>query len=277
MIEWLMECLFRFSFEDSRVAFADSKLKALVAKAVRWPTTTLPVPLQHLPGHIAIIMDGNGRWATRQGMIRVTGHQAGVTAVREITRYCGQLKVKALTLFAFSTENWKRPQAEIRFLFRLLKKYLANERPELIANNVRLTSIGNIASLPADVRLELRHTEELTAANSGLNLCLALNYGAQDEILSAAQSILQQVRQGSLLPQQISTELFESSLFTGGMPPLDLLIRTAGERRLSNFLLWQACTAEFYVSPVCWPDFRREHLEAAIIEYAKRPTCGIPI
>ena len=223
-----------------------------------------------MPHHIAIIMDGNGRWATQQGMIRINGHQAGVNAVRAVTRYCGQVHVEALTLFAFSTENWKRPKAEIKFLFRLLKRYLVDERPELIANNVRLTSIGNVAALPEDVCRELHRTEELTRKNSGLNLCLALNYGAHDEILDVAKKLAGRVARGELKPADIDENMFESTLFTAGMPPLDLLIRTAGERRLSNFLLWQACRAEFYVTPVCWPEFKDADLEKAIIDFSKR-------
>ena len=166
----------------------EPKLQAQIAKAARWPTLQPPAPPAQMPAHIAIIMDGNGRWATRQGMIRINGHQAGVRAVRETTRYCGQVKIKALTLFAFSTENWKRPKAEVRFLFRLLKKYLIEERAELIANNVRLTSIGQTRFLPEDVSNELLRTQELTSANTGLNLCLALNYGAQDEIAESTKA-----------------------------------------------------------------------------------------
>jgi undecaprenyl diphosphate synthase len=223
-----------------------------------------------MPQHIAIIMDGNGRWATQRGMIRINGHQAGVDAVRAATRYCGQVHVKALTLYAFSTENWKRPSAEIRFLFRLLKKYLVDERPELIANGVRLTSIGNVAALPPEVIAELELTQELTATNTGLNLCLALNYGAHDEILETARTLVRCAADGSVAPEQITEARFERALFTGNMPALDLLIRTAGERRLSNFLLWQASGAEFYQSSVCWPEFRSPDLKAAILDYAKR-------
>src|SRR5437868_7056743 len=159
----------------------DSKLEALIAKAPLWPVLKSPLPAEQMPRHVAIIMDGNGRWATRRGMIRVNGHEAGVDSVRAVTRYCGQVHIHALTLYAFSTENWKRPKAEIKFLFRLLKKYLVEERAELMANGVRLTSIGNIAGLPDDVQAELRRTEQLTAHGKGLNLCLALNYGAHDE------------------------------------------------------------------------------------------------
>ena len=240
------------------------------AKAARWPTLAPPLPKEKLPRHIAIIMDGNGRWAVQRGLIRVQGHLAGVDTVRAVTRYCGQIGLQALTLFAFSTENWKRPKAEIRFLFGLLRKYLVKERAELLANNVRLRSIGDTRALPEAVQAELQRTEELTAANSGLNVCLALNYGARDEILNAVRSVAARVAAHEIRPEEITAELLEQSLFTAGLPPLDLLIRTAGERRLSNFLLWQACGAEFYVAPACWPDFRRGDLDAAILEYARR-------
>ncbi|MCY3023642.1 MAG: polyprenyl diphosphate synthase [Planctomycetota bacterium] len=245
-------------------------MEALGAKAVRWPTIKPPLPRAELPRHIAIIMDGNGRWATRHGMLRISGHRAGVESVRDVTRYCGQIHVEVLTLYAFSTENWKRPKAEVRFLFRLLRKYLADERAELIANGVRLTAIGQTRALPDDVQAELQRTRQLTAANTGLNLCLALNYGAQDEILNAARALAARAAAGELTPADINEELLEQALFTSGMPPVDLLIRTAGERRLSNFLLWQACGAEFHVTARCWPEFRRTDLEAAIVEYARR-------
>ena len=246
------------------------KLAAAVAKALRWPVISKPTDDARMPRHVAIIMDGNGRWATRRGMVRINGHQAGVDAVRAVTRYCGQVHVTALTLYAFSTENWKRPSAEIRFLFRLLKKYLVDERPELIANGVRLTTIGNIAGLPEDVQAELAITRELTAQNTGLNLCLALNYGAQDELAATALALAQRAAAGEIEAGAITDAAFQDNLFTSGMPPLDLLIRTAGERRLSNFLLWQACGAEFYSTPVCWPEFRHGDLEAAMIDFSRR-------
>jgi undecaprenyl diphosphate synthase len=258
---------------EHRSVTLDSKLQAQIARAPRWPTLKSPIPRASMPRHVAIIMDGNGRWATTRGMVRINGHRAGVDSVRAATRYCGQVHVSALTLYAFSTENWKRPKAEIRFLFRLLKKYLVEERAELIVNNVRLTSIGDIRSLPEDVQTELYKTQELTQANTGLNLCLALSYGAHDEILNAVQNLAAKVAAGKISSDQINESVFETALSTAGMPPLDLLIRTAGERRLSNFLLWQACEAEFYVTQVCWPEFTQDDLEAAIKEFAKRRSC----
>ncbi len=248
----------------------DAKLKAAVDAAPRWPVIAPPVEYERMPRHIAIIMDGNGRWAMWRGMIRINGHEAGVNSVRACTKFCGQTHVSALTLYAFSTENWKRPQSEIRFLFRLLRKFLVSERAELIANNVRLTAIGNIAGLPEEVQAELRESQALTARNTGLNLCLALNYGAHDEILEAARRIAARATAGTLDPEAIDENVFESELFTAGMPPVDLLIRTAGERRLSNFLLWQAGGAEYYASPVCWPEFQTRDLEAAVLDFAHR-------
>ncbi|MFH0938553.1 MAG: polyprenyl diphosphate synthase [Planctomycetota bacterium] len=250
------------------------RLETLTRKALRWPPLAPPVPPACLPAHLAIIMDGNGRWATGQGLRRIKGHQVGAESVRQVTRHCGQIGIKTLTLYAFSTENWRRSKTEINFLFRLLKKYLVRERPELMANQVRLTSIGDTSALSAEVQAELSLTERLTANNTGLNLCLALNYGAQDEIVSAVRTLTTRVSDGELQLEQITAELFEKSLFTAHLPPVALLIRTAGERRLSNFLLWQACGADFYVAPVCWPDFRVEHLREAIVQYANRAVRG---
>jgi undecaprenyl diphosphate synthase len=248
----------------------NSKLQSQIDAAPRWPVIDRPVPPDRMPRHIAIIMDGNGRWATQRGKIRINGHRAGVESVRACTRYCGQTHVEALTLYAFSTENWKRPQSEIRFLFRLLKKFLISERAELLANSVRLTSIGNISGLPEDVQAELRESQALTAEGRGLNLCLALNYGSHDEILEAARSLAAKAASGKLNAAQITAREFESELYTAKMPPVDLLIRTAGERRLSNFLLWQASGAEYVASPVCWPEFQARELEAAVRVYAQR-------
>jgi len=248
----------------------DSQLEAAVASAARWPALNPPLPREKMPRHVAIIMDGNGRWARQRGLLRVKGHLAGAETVRAITRYAGQIHLQALTLFAFSTENWKRPRAEIRFLFGLLRKHLVRERAELLANGVRLRAIGDTRALPEQVQAELQRTIALTAANSGLNVCLALNYGAQDEILNAVREVAARVAAGEIRQEDITSELLERHLFTAGLPPVDLLIRTAGERRLSNFLLWQACGAEFYVTPQCWPDFRRRDLDAAILEYGRR-------
>ena len=257
-------------FDERTRTMMDSKMKALVDAAPRWPVIAPPVPYGRMPRHIAIIMDGNGRWATQRGMIRINGHEAGVNSVRACTKFCGQTHVAALTLYAFSTENWKRPQSEIRFLFRLLRKFLISERAELIANNVRLSAIGNIRGLPPDVQAELQTSRELTAQGTGLNLCLALNYGGHDEILDATQRLVAKAAAGLIDPEAIDERVFENELFTAGMPPVDLLVRTAGERRLSNFLLWQASGAEYVASPVCWPEFQARDLEAAVLNFAHR-------
>jgi undecaprenyl diphosphate synthase len=259
---------------EPRRAIIDAALQDQIDRAPRWPKVDAPLPAAQMPRHVAIIMDGNGRWATRQGLIRVNGHRMGVDSVRAATRYCGQVHIQALTLYAFSTENWKRPKTEINFLFRLLKKYLVQERAELIANGVRLTSVGGVDALPESVVSELRRTEALTAANTGLNLCLALNYGAQDELATAARNVLERVAAGELKPSEIDSRSIESNLFTAGMPRLDLLIRTAGERRLSNFLLWQAGGAHFHATPVCWPDFAEKDLAAAIQDYGRASVCA---
>jgi len=238
--------------------------------ATKWPTLQPPVPREMLPRHIAVIMDGNGRWAKGKGFVRVRGHEAGVEAVRDSVRYCGQIHVRALTLYAFSTENWKRPRREVEYLMRMLKKYLIEELEELHLNGVRLTSIGSTHELPADVRAELCKAQDHTARNTGLNLCLALNYGAQDELAGAARKVAAQVAAGELSANSINADAVTAALHTAGMPELDLLIRTAGERRLSNFLLWQASGAEFHVEDACWPDFRRAHLKRAIEAFAER-------
>src|ERR1700759_2141373 len=190
-------------------------------KMIRWTPLPSPLPAERMPRHVAIIMDGNGRWATRQGLVRINGHQAGADAVRDITKYCGQTGIKALTLYAFSTENWKRPKAEVRFLFRLLKKYLIEEREELLANGVRLRSLGNSEALSEEVRNELQTTMELTENGNDLQLCLALNYGAQDEILRAAAAA----------DCDGDARKLEGQLDTAGLPPVDLPILTAGGAR----------------------------------------------
>jgi undecaprenyl diphosphate synthase len=213
-------------------------------------------------------MDGNGRWAEQQGYPRVRGHQVGVESVRDIISYCGQIGLRALTLYAFSTENWKRPKAEIDFLMVLLERYLRSEVEELSANGVRFLPIGRLADLPGSVQRMLRDATEKMAGNRGLNLCVALSYGAQDELVDAARLLCGKVERGTLTPGEIDVAAVGEHLFTAGLPPVDLMIRTAGERRLSNFLLWQASHAVFRVDERCWPAFRREHLSAALEAYA---------
>jgi undecaprenyl diphosphate synthase len=222
------------------------------------------------PEHIAVIMDGNGRWAEERGLRRVLGHREGIASVREITTECARMGVKSLTLYAFSVENWKRPRSEVRYLMRLLRKYLIDERPTLIENNVRLEAIGRIADLPRDARDELERTIELTRPQRGMLLRLALSYGGRTELADAARRMAQDVRRGDLDPDAIDEETVRRYLYDPRTPDPDLLIRTAGECRLSNFLLWQASYAEIYVARVCWPDFRKEQLLTAMQDYARR-------
>jgi undecaprenyl diphosphate synthase len=223
-----------------------------------------------LPRHVALIMDGNGRWAEARGLPRVRGHRAGVESVRAVTRHAARLGLRQLTLFAFSTENWKRPRAEVSTLMRLLRRYLVEERGELMDNDIRLAAIGRIAGLPQRVQDALEETRRLTERNRGMTLCLALNYGGQTEIADAARSLAADAVAGRLVPEAIDEAALASRLYQPGMPQLDLLVRTAGERRLSNFLLWQLSYAEIVVSEVCWPEFREEELEAALAEYGRR-------
>lgn len=223
-----------------------------------------------LPRHVAIIMDGNGRWAKERGLMRVKGHMVGVESVRNIVRAAGDLGVKVLTLYAFSTENWNRPRFEVKALMGLLQRFLEKELVELSANNVRLRAIGQTDKLPDGPRRTLARVIEATAHNSGLVLNLALSYGARAEITRAAANLARLCQEGSLRPEEITEDLLAGQLYTAGLPEPDLLIRTGGEYRLSNFLLWQASYAEIYVTETKWPDFRRAQLIAAIHDYQQR-------
>jgi len=224
-----------------------------------------------LPAHIAIIMDGNGRWARRRRLPRVAGHQAGVGPVRSTVETCARLGVKVLTLYAFSVENWKRPRAEVETLWRLLRYYLRQELPELQKNDIRLQAIGRPDALPPQVRRELEAAVEATAANRGLLVNLAINYGGRAEIVDAVNAILEVARlDGRLATLKLDEELISANLYTASCPDPDLLIRTSGEMRISNFLLWQIAYAELYVTETLWPDFKRRDLLQAILEYQKR-------
>ena len=223
-----------------------------------------------LPRHIAVIMDGNGRWATERGWPRARGHEAGADSVREIVRACGELGIDALTLYSFSTENWARPDDEVQALMALLASYLQNERSELVENRVQLRGIGEIDRLPDHVRRLLREAERSTEGNDGLKLTLALSYGSRREIVDAVRGIASEVQQGTLDSGQIDEATVTNRLYTAGIPDPDLLVRTSGEMRLSNFMLWQLAYTELYVTDVYWPDFRRPHLEQALAIYAKR-------
>jgi undecaprenyl diphosphate synthase len=224
-----------------------------------------------IPSHIAIIMDGNGRWAIQNGLsARVLGHEAGAKRVREITTECARLGVKRLTLYAFSSENWKRPKAEIDFLMGLLRRYLTQEENEIMQNNIRLKSIGRIQQLPQDVVHLLKGLEEKSSKNTGMVLSLALNYGGRAEIVDATKALLRDISSGLKNISEITEELFSQYLYDPQAADPDLLIRTGGNMRISNFLLWQLSYTEIWVTPVLWPDFTKEHLHEAIRDFSRR-------
>ncbi len=224
-----------------------------------------------LPAHIAIIMDGNGRWAGRRMLPRVAGHKAGIGPVRSTVETCARLGVKVLTLYAFSIENWKRPRAEVETLWRLLRYYLRQELPDLQKNDIRLQAIGRVDALPPQVRRELESAVEATSENRGLVVNLAINYGGRAEIVDAVNAILEMARlDGSIDNLKLDEDLISTSLYTASCPDPDLLIRTSGEMRISNFLLWQIAYAELYVTETLWPDFSRADLLRAVLEYQKR-------
>ncbi len=223
-----------------------------------------------IPVHIAIIMDGNGRWAKKRGNARIFGHKNGVKAVKETVEACGEIGVKYLTLYAFSTENWKRPKAEVDALMMLLVNSIENETANLVKNNVRLHVIGNQEKLPEKVNEKLEQIKKNTQYGTGLNLILALSYSSQTEILKAVKHISEDVKIGKINTEQITEQLFASYLDTKGVPNPDLLIRTSGELRLSNFLLWQLAYSELYFTKTLWPDFRKKDLAEAIKDYQQR-------
>ena len=223
-----------------------------------------------LPRHIAVIMDGNGRWAEERGLPRAAGHQAGIASLRDVTRSSRELGIGYLTVYAFSTENWKRPRREVSMLFRLLVKMLREELAEMLENGVRLKTIGQTSLLPKLVQQELNDAIERTAKNKGLTLTLALSYSGRWDLVHAMQAIALDVRRGKISPEDIAEETIRAALTTAEMPDPDLLVRTSGELRLSNFLLWELAYSEIHVTSTLWPDFRREHLYDAIREYQKR-------
>jgi len=225
---------------------------------------------EKLPRHVAIIMDGNGRWAKKRGNKRIFGHRNAVAAVRDTVEAAAELGVYYLTLYAFSTENWKRPRTEVDALMSLLVSTINSETKTLMDNNVRLLSIGNLNALPVSVQDQLLQTISVTRQNTGLNLVLALSYSSHWEIISAVQDIAKRIESGKLSAKDIDIRLFEQSLSTAGMPEPELLIRTSGEYRLSNFLLWQIAYTELYFTKTLWPDFRREHLYEALLNYQCR-------
>jgi len=223
-----------------------------------------------LPEHIAIIMDGNGRWARQRGLPRIAGHREGINSVREVVRAAGELGIKALTLYVFSAENWRRPRREIGALMRLLRETTRREIADLMKNNVRLKIIGRLADVAPAARRVLTEAVAQTGSNTGLVLNLAINYGGRTELVDAVRKLSREVQTGALAAEAIDEELFSKYLYTGELPDPDLLIRTSGEMRLSNFLLWQIAYTEIYVTDVLWPDFRRQQFYGAILDYQSR-------
>jgi undecaprenyl diphosphate synthase len=225
---------------------------------------------EKLPRHLAIIMDGNGRWAEQRLLDRVAGHRQGAESVRTVVRACREIGIAYLTLFAFSAENWSRPQPEVEALMTLLKDYLVTELREMLDNNIRLLAIGDLSRLPKEVVSALNETMKLTAAAAGMTLTLALSYGGRDDIIQAIRRITANSRDGNLTPEDIDEGLFSKYLWTASLPDPDLLIRTSGEVRISNFFLWQLAYTEIYVTPNLWPDFKKEDLIQALLSYQDR-------
>jgi undecaprenyl diphosphate synthase len=223
-----------------------------------------------LPVHVAIIMDGNGRWAQKRLLARIMGHEKGSEAVRMAVRTCRELGIAFLTLYAFSTENWQRPKAEVDGLMRLLRKFLKAELPEMLQNNIRLHVIGRVETLPADVREDLRQAMSATRANTALQLNLALSYGGRDEITRAARALADEVRSGAIRLEDVTEERMAARMDTRGIPDPDLLIRTGGDMRISNFLLWQLAYTEIFVTSTLWPDFDREQFLTILKEFKTR-------
>jgi undecaprenyl diphosphate synthase len=223
-----------------------------------------------MPRHIAVIMDGNGRWAQRQNLPRIEGHRRGVASVRRVTEEAARLGIEQLTLYCLSSENWKRPQHELNFLMHLLEQYMIEERTTIMDNDIRVKVIGRRDGIPAATLDEMDKTIAMTAGNDGMTLCLAINYGARSEMLDAVKQIAAEAKQGGLKPAEITEETIANHLYTAGMPDPDLLVRTAGEMRVSNYLLWQISYAEIWVTDKCWPEFDVTDLYDAIREFAGR-------
>ncbi len=228
------------------------------------------IHIDHLPEHIAIIMDGNGRWAKQKGKLRVFGHEKGSKAVTEVVKGCAEIGVKNLTLYAFSTENWNRPKLEVQTLMRLLVSSLRKEIKTLQENNIKFNAIGNLKALPSKVYNELMDVIENTKDNTRLTLTLALSYGSREELVNTIKQISIKVKNNIISPEKIDESVINQHLYTQNLPDVDLLIRTSGEQRISNFLLWQIAYAELYFTNVYWPDFTKQHLYEAIVNYQKR-------
>ncbi|AFZ59669.1 isoprenyl transferase [Anabaena cylindrica FACHB-243] len=232
----------------------------------------LPLDLKKelLPQHVAVIMDGNGRWAKRQGLPRIMGHKAGVDAIKDLLHCCKDWGIKALTAYAFSTENWKRPQEEVEFLMTLFQRVLRQELREMVEENVQIQFVGNLQALPKALQEEISRSMAETKDNCSIRFTVATNYGGRQEILQACRAIAQKVQEGLLKPEEISEQVFEAHLYTAGIADPDLLIRTSGEMRLSNFLLWQMAYGEIYITDTLWPDFDRKEFHRALSAYQQR-------
>lgn len=229
-----------------------------------------PAPQGELPSHVAIIMDGNGRWARRRGLPRIAGHHAGMKMVREIIRACDDFGISCLTLYAFSTENWKRPEGEVEYLMRLPEEFFRSEIDELVDRGVRVRFIGDTSKLPLHTQETVRRTLDRTQSNAGMTVNFALNYGGRAEVVQAARRFAQEVASGRVAADDLTEEMFEAGLSTQGLPDPDLVIRTSGEVRLSNFLIWQAAYSELWFTDILWPDFNRDHLRQALTDYSGR-------
>ena len=228
------------------------------------------IDMKNLPGHIAIIMDGNGRWARKRGLPRNIGHKEGSNTLKNIVVFSNKIGIKYLTVYAFSTENWKRPKSEVDALMSLLLEYLKNAEQELSGRNIRIRVIGDKTGLPVEIQQQVEKVERLSAGNTGLNLNIALNYGSRDEIIYAVREVTKDIKNGKLNVDDVNEALLSGRLYTSGIPDPDLLIRTSGEKRISNFLLWQLAYTEFWYTDVLWPDFNDSHLLESIREYQKR-------
>ncbi|MFH1923561.1 MAG: isoprenyl transferase [Planctomycetota bacterium] len=228
------------------------------------------VPVEKRPRHIAVIMDGNGRWAERQGLPRIEGHRRGVASVRRTTEECTRLGIEQLTLYCLSSENWKRPRRELDFLMHLLEQYMIEERTTIMEQGIRVSVIGRREGIPEEALREMDKTVAITRDNAGLRLCLAINYGARSELIDGIRRIAKKVAAGELRPDELTEETLSAHLYTAGMQDPDLLIRTAGEMRVSNFLLWQISYAEIWVTEACWPEFDERQLHLALRDFAAR-------
>ena len=242
----------------------------IVKKGSREDVLLSTIRWDRLPGHVAIIMDGNGRWAAQRGQPRIAGHRAGVEAVRASVDTGARLGLKALTLYAFSTENWKRPRYEVDALMRMLRRYLRLELDEIDRQNIRFQTIGRTAALNDNVQREILKATDRTARNTGMTLSVALNYGGRAEIVDACRAAVRRLLDEGRPPEDLTEEILAKELYTSNLPELDLLVRTSGELRISNFLLWQTAYSELYVTETLWPDFRRVHLLEAIVDYQGR-------